>query len=65
MLAAIIAGKDDPEALAQLAKARLRNKIVELEQALTGRIRDSHRLLLKLHLEHIDDLNAKLETVWK
>lgn len=61
MLSAIIAGKDDPEALAQLAKARLRNKIAELEQALTGRIRDSHRLLLKLHLAHIDDLNAKLE----
>ena len=61
MLSAIIAGKDDPQALAQLAKARLRNKIDELEQALRGRIRDSHRLLLKLHLEHIDDLNAKLE----
>jgi len=61
MLSAIIAGKDDPEALAQLAKARLRNKIDELEQALSGRIRESHRLLLRLHLEHIDDLNAKLE----
>jgi transposase len=60
MLAAIIAGKDDPEALAQLAKGRMRNKIDELEQALRGRIRDSHRLLLTLHLEHIDDLNAKL-----
>lgn len=61
MLSTIISGKDDPEALAQLAKARLRNKITELEQALTGRIRNSHRTLLKLHLEHIDDLNAKLE----
>lgn len=61
MLAAIIAGKDDPEALAQLAKARLRSKIAELEQALTGCIQDSHRLLLSLLLEHIDDLNAKLE----
>lgn len=60
MLAAIIAGKDDPEALAQLAKGRMRDKIAELEQALQGRVRDSHRLLLKLHLEHIDDLNAKL-----
>ncbi len=60
MLAAIIAGKDDPAALAQLAKARLRTKIAELERALTGRIKDSHRLLLSLHLEHIDDLNAKL-----
>ncbi len=61
MLAAIIAGKDDPAALADLAKGRMRNKIEELEQALTGRIKDSHRLLLRLHLEHIDDLNAKLE----
>lgn len=61
MLTAIIAGKDDPEALAQLAKARMRNKIAELEKALTGYIRDSHRLLLTLHLQHIDDLNAKLQ----
>jgi transposase len=60
MLAAIIAGKDDPAALAELAKGRMRTKIAELEQALTGRIKDSHRLLLRLHLEHIDDLNAKL-----
>ena len=60
MLAALIAGKDDPSALAELAKGRMRNKIEELEQALTGRIKASHRLLLRLHLEHIDDLNAKL-----
>jgi transposase len=61
MLAAIIAGKDDPEALAQLAKGRMRSKIAELEQALTGTVKANHRLLLTLHLEHIDDLNAKLE----
>lgn len=61
MLAAIIAGQNDPAALAQLARGRMRPKIAELERALTGRIRDSHRLLLSLHLEHIDDLNAKLE----
>lgn len=60
MLAAIIAGQTDPVALAQLAKARMRPKIAELERALTGHIKDSHRLLLRLHLEHIDDLNAKL-----
>lgn len=60
MLAAIIAGQSDPTQLAQLAKARMRNKIAELERALKGPIKDSHRLLLKLHLEHIDDLNAKI-----
>jgi transposase len=61
MLAALIAGKDDPEALAQLAKGRMRNKIEELERALSGTVKANHRLLLTLHLEHIDDLNAKLE----
>jgi len=65
MLAAIIDGKDDPEALAQLAKARMRNKIADLERALKGYVKDSHRLLLTLHLEHIDDLNAKLERLEK
>ena len=60
MLQAIIAGKDDPAALSELAKGRMRAKIDELEQALTGRIRNSHRLLLRMHLEHIDELNAKL-----
>jgi len=63
MLEAIIAGRDDPQALAALAKGRLREKIADLERALTGRIQDSHRLLLRLHLEHIDDLNAKIETL--
>lgn len=61
MLAALIAGKDDPQALAQLAKGRMRPKIEQLQHALTGFVRANHRLLLTLHLEHIDDLNAKLE----
>jgi len=61
MLAALIAGQDDPTALAQLAQGRMRAKLAELEQALHGYMRESHRLLLMLHLEHIDELNAKLE----
>jgi transposase len=60
MLSAIITGQDDPEALAPLAKGRLRSKIVELEKALAGRVADHHRLLLRLLLDHIDDLNARL-----
>lgn len=61
MLEAIMRGLDDPEALAQMARGRLRAKIGELERALTGRVRTHHRLLLRLHLEHIDDLNTKIE----
>jgi transposase len=61
MLMSIIEGKEDPTALAQLAKGRMRSKIADLERALTGYVQDHHRLMLKLHLEHIDDLNAKVE----
>lgn len=61
MLVAIINGNDDPAALAQLAKGRMRPKIAELERALVGNVQDHHRLMLSLHLEHIDDLNAKIE----
>ena len=60
MLTAIIAGQTDSTALAQLAKGRMRPKIAELERALKGYVQDNHRFLLRLHLEHIDDLNAKL-----
>lgn len=63
MLAALIAGKDDPEALAELAKGRMRSKIDELERALTGYVKDSHRRMLSWHLRHIDELNALLEEV--
>jgi len=55
MLAALIAGKDDPEALAELAKGRMRSK--------TGYVKDSHRRMLSWHLRHIDELNALLEEV--
>ena len=63
MLAALIAGQDDPAVLAQLAKARLRQKITELEAALTGHLKDSHRRLLSWHLRHIDELNDLLAEV--
>ena len=60
MLAQLIAGQDDPQQLAQLARKRLREKIDELNRALNGQVREHHRLLLKLHLEHIDELNIKI-----
>jgi transposase len=63
MLAALINGLNDPVALADLAQGKLRQKLDQLEQALTGKVSASHRLLLRLHLEHIDDLNAKLATL--
>src|SRR5207247_4035900 len=46
MLAALVAGERDPEVLAGLAKGVLGKKITELREALRGRGRDHHALLL-------------------
>lgn len=54
MLAALVAGERDPQALAELAKGRLRKKIPALRQALRGRFCDHHAVLLGLCLEHPD-----------
>ncbi|NIV38250.1 MAG: hypothetical protein GWN58_55180, partial [Anaerolineae bacterium] len=49
--------------MAELAKGRLRNKIPELEKALTGIVRPHHRFMLAQHLSHIDFLDEQLERV--
>ena len=56
MLEALIAGVTNPETLADLARMRLRAKIPELQLALTGRVTDHHRFLLRLHLDHVSHL---------
>lgn len=61
MLASLIAGEENPQVLAQLARGRMRSKIKELERALTGQIAEHHRLLLSLHLTHVDSLNDLIE----
>ena len=58
MLGAIVAGCEDPEDLAELAKRSLRGKIPELKQALHGRITEHHRFLLKALLDQIDALEG-------
>lgn len=63
MLAALVAGERDPVVLAELAKGRLRKKIPELRQALRGRFRDHHALLIGLCLEHTAHLEAATATL--
>ena len=70
MLDALIAGQRDPAALADLAKRRLRSKIPQLTEALTGRFNEHHAFLAKLHLNLIDqhthaieELTARIEVV--
>lgn len=61
MIRAMIAGQDDAEALADLAQRRLRAKLPQLREALTGRVSDHHRFLLGLHLEHVEQLERLIE----
>jgi len=60
MLEALICGETDTAKLADLAQARLRSKIPELEAALVGQIRDHHRFMWRELLYHLDELNARL-----
>ena len=60
MIEAILEGQSDPATLAELAKGKLRKKREQLEQALSGRVSDHHRLLLAMHLEHIDFLDESV-----
>ncbi len=63
MLAALVAGATDGATLAQLAKGRLREKLPELEQALTGRMGPHQRFLLARQLAHITFLDEQIEQV--
>jgi len=58
MLEALIAGERDPDVLAEMALARMRSKIGTLREALVGRFGDHHAVLLRMHLDHIDELVA-------
>lgn len=61
MLEAMIAGQRDPEVLAGLAQKRLRSKIPELTEAMTGRFTEHHAFLTRLHLDLIDRHTAAIE----
>lgn len=60
MLNALINGERDVHALAGMAKARMRPKIPELVEALTGNFGEHHAFLCRLHLERIDHLKATI-----
>ncbi len=63
ILRALLAGQEDPQALATLARGKLRAKHAELEQALTGRFRAHHRFMLAELLAHLDFLDAQIATL--
>jgi transposase len=63
MLAALAAGSGDAAALAELAKGKLRDKLPQLERALTGRVGAHQRFLLAQQLAHLAALDELIERV--
>jgi transposase len=61
MLRAIISGEIDPIKLADLARKKLRAKIPQLQEALTGEIEDHHRFLLRMLMEQVEFLEKHIE----
>jgi transposase len=61
ILRALVAGERDPDALAELAKGTLRRKIPQLREALAGRVRDHHALLVGEILAKLDYLDEAIE----
>lgn len=60
MLKALVAGERDPEVLAELAKGRLRKKIPDLREALHGRFRDHHALMVGMCLDHAEYIESQI-----
>ena len=60
MIEALIDGERRPGVLADLAKGKMRAKIPDLALALEGRFGDHHALMCRLHLDHIDHLDAMI-----
>jgi transposase len=61
MLRALIAGKQTPEQMADLARLKMRRKIPELRLALQGRVSDHHRFVLAELLDQVEDLERRIE----
>lgn len=58
MLDTLIAGERSPQVLAELAKGKMRVKIPELVEALTGRFKEHHAFICRMHLERIDQISG-------
>jgi transposase len=63
MLKALIAGNASPEAMARLAKGRLRSKHDDLVLALEGRMEDQHRFLLTMQLRRLEAAEQDIEVL--
>ncbi len=61
MLDAVLGGEADPSVLADLARGRLRAKLPALQQALVGRVKAHHLIVIGQILAHIDFLDQAID----
>lgn len=60
MIEGLVSGNHKPEEMATWARGRMRNKIADLKEALTGKITDHHRFLLTQCMQHIQYLEGQI-----
>jgi transposase len=64
MLEKLREGETDTAAIAELAQKNARRKIAEIRQSLEGhRLREHHRRMLRLSLEHLAFLEKQIDTI--
>jgi transposase len=60
IIEALIAGERDPVVLAEMAKARMRSKIPQLQEALSGHFGPHHAVVCRQIIDHIDFLDRSI-----
>jgi transposase len=60
ILAALVQGQDAPEALAELARGKLRKKLPDLQRALCGEMTPHHQFMLAQLLDHLGHLEEQI-----
>lgn len=60
MIEGLISGGYTPEEMTKWARGRMKNKIPQLKEALTGQITDHHRFLLTQCMQHIQYLEGQV-----
>ena len=63
MIEAMILGECDPETLVQLKRRGIRATKEQLLDALQGRLREHHRVLLRIHLDQIDGIDQAMRAL--
>jgi transposase len=63
ILRSLISGETDPQALADHARGKLKNKREELVEALHGRVTEHHRFMLQLHLGTLEMLEQRVAEI--